>query len=102
MLSARGLPSRGDSKCRATERPPSTSHLLSSQADECRGRGVGFRWVSPEVVLNLHQRRPDTLHDDQRDMNVLVRLDVREPVFKDGGKLDLLEHVSSPALLRTS
>jgi hypothetical protein len=44
----------------------------------------------------------DTLHDGQRDMNVLVRLDVREPVVKDGGKLDLLEHVSSPALLRTS
>ena len=78
--------------------------------------------VSLKVVLNLHQPRLDTLHDGQRDMNVLVRLDVwihvREPVLKDGGKLDLLEHVarlapwgpprvltvlvSSPALLRTS
>ena len=58
--------------------------------------------VSLKVVLNLHQPRLDTLHDGQRDMNVLVRLDVRGPVLTDGGKLDLLEHVSSPALLRTS
>ena len=58
--------------------------------------------VSLEVALNLNHPRLDTLHDGQRDMNVLVRLDVREPVVKDGGKLDLLEHVSSPALLRTS
>ena len=62
--------------------------------------------VSLKVVQNLHQTRLDTLHDGQCDMNVLVRLDVwihvREPVLKDGGKLDLLEHVSSPALLRTS
>ncbi len=32
-------------------------------------------------------------------MNVLVRLDVREPVLNDGGKLDLLEHVSSPCIV---
>ena len=35
-------------------------------------------------------------------MNILARLDVREPVLTDGDKLDLLEHVSSPALLSTS
>ena len=46
MLRACGLPRRGDSKCRATERPPSTSHLLSSQADGCPGRGVRFHWES--------------------------------------------------------
>ena len=58
--------------------------------------------VSLKVVLNLHQPRLDTLPDGQRDMNVLVRLDVREPVLTSGGKLDLLEHLSAPALLRTS
>jgi hypothetical protein len=35
----------------------------------------------------------DTLHDGQRDRKVLVRVDVSEPVFDRGGKLDLLEHV---------
>ena len=35
----------------------------------------------------------DTLHDGQRDGKVLVRVDVSEPVFDRGGKLDLLAHV---------
>ena len=68
ILSERRLPSRGDSKCRASERPPSGSHLVSSQPDEWLGRGVGCHWgVSLEVVLvlDLHQPRLDTLHDGQ-------------------------------------
>ncbi len=60
---------------------------------------LGF---SLEVALDLHHPQLDTLHDGQRDSNVLVRLDVREPVLTSGGKLDLLEHLSAPALLRTS
>jgi hypothetical protein len=60
---------------------------------------LGF---SLEVALDLHHPRLDTLHDGQRDRNVLARLDVREPVLTSGGKLDLLEQLSAPALLRTS
>ena len=46
-----------------------------------------------ELVLDLLQPRLDTLQDGQRDMKVLVWVDVSEPVFDRGGKLDLLEHV---------
>ena len=42
-------------------------------------------------LISLNQL--DTLHYGQPDRKVLVRVDVSEPVFDRGGKLDLLEHV---------
>ena len=47
-------------------------------------------------LISLNQL--DTLHYGQPDRKVLVRVDVSEPVFDRGGKLDLLEHVF-PCLL---
>jgi hypothetical protein len=46
-----------------------------------------------ELVLDLLKPQLDTLNDGQGDRKVLVRVDVSEPVFDRGGKLDLLEHV---------